>query len=72
MVEPIKLNFVSSVNNVNIPIPESIMENIPWKSDTQLYMRWQNGNLLISEMDYSEENVNKNIEDYYNQLDVGC
>ena len=72
MVEQIKLNFVSSVNNVNIPIPESIMENIPWKSDTQLYMRWQNGNLLISEMDYSEENVNKNIEDYYNQLDVGC
>ena len=64
----VKLDFVSGTNNVMIPIPEEIMEHIRWNSDTQLYMRLQDGKLLISETNYSEENVNANIEAYYDQI----
>jgi antitoxin component of MazEF toxin-antitoxin module len=55
-----------------VPIPEEIMEHIRWNSDTQLYMRFQDGQLLISETNYSEENVNANIQAYYDQIGNGC
>ena len=68
----IKLDFVSGTNNVMVPIPKEIMEQIRWTVDTQLYMRWQDGKLLVSETNYSEEHVMKNIEAYYDQIDAGC
>lgn len=64
------------LTNNTITIPEDIMERITWDKGTQLYMRWIDGELRIGETNMSEENVNANVQAYYDQLmmtnDVGC
>jgi len=68
----IKPDFLNT-DSVMVPIPEELLEILHWDIDTKLYMRYRDGEIIVSKTDYSDENVNENIEAYYNEIgNAGC